>query len=518
MMKMGDWVRFSTTLYPNKEAVIFGDVRLTYKEFNGRINKLAQALLKAGVKKGERIAILATDCHQYLEINFAAAKIGAIFVPLNFRWREDDVEYGINYAQAVVLFVGDDYQAMISSMRAKLPTIKLFIAVTGSAAGMDKYDDLLSTGPDVEPAVDINERDVVNIQYTSGTTGFPKGAMLTHRNATVRSMNCMAEMRMEPHWIEYSGSPIFHVAGFYVHHPIIMRGGTVVLAKQFDVEGFARLVQKEKINYAFLVPAMINFLANWEGIEKYDLSSIKDIFYGGSPISVEGLKKAQNMFHGCNFWQAFGQTEDSPQTMLRPEDHVTEGDEQQKRRMYSVGKPVLGHWLKIVDENDNEVPAGDVGEIVCISDQRMKGYWENPEITAQTLRGGWLHTGDMGRMEADGYLYLVDRKNDMIIRGGENIFPAEIEQVLYTHPKIFEVAVIGVPDKTMGEDVMAVVVLREGAKATEEEIIEFCKGRIGGYKRPRKVTFMKDLPRNPSGKVLKRELKKEFWKGHERMI
>ncbi len=293
MMKMGDWIRFSAQIYPGKTAVVFNNTRLTYQEFNGRINRLAQALLAEGVQKGDRIAILATDCHQYLEINLAAAKLGGIFVPLNFRWKGGEIEYGINCAQASVFFFAQEYIPLVTSIQGQLPSVRKYVAIEGPAAGMSFYEDLLAGGRDEEPKVEIDEHDVVNIQYTSGTTGFPKGAALTHRGTTVRGINCMAEMKMTPHWIEYSGSPMFHVAGFYVHLPILMRGGTVVLMKQFSIEGFAALVEKERISYAFLVPAMINFLINWEGVTRCDLTSLTDIFYGGSPISVEALKKGQ---------------------------------------------------------------------------------------------------------------------------------------------------------------------------------------------------------------------------------
>ncbi|MHB1126810.1 MAG: long-chain-fatty-acid--CoA ligase [Bacillota bacterium] len=518
MMKVGDWIRFSAHLYPEKTAVIFGNARLTYREFNSRINRLAQALMAAGVTKGDRVAILATDCPQYLEINLAVARIGAVYVPLNFRWKEKEIEYGVNNAEAVAFFVGEEYTSLVETIRSSLPTVEVYVAMEGNSSVMTGYELFLSGGNDVEPEVEIDEHDVANIQYTSGTTGFPKGAMLTHRNIIMRSLNGIAEMGTTPHWVGYSGSPMFHVAGFYIHLPILMRGGTVVLQKQFNVERFAELIEKEKISYAFLVPAMINFLVNLEGVDHHDFSTLKNIFYGGSPISVEALKKAKKLLKGCNFWQAFGQTEDSPQTMLRPEDHITEGTEKEMRRLLSVGKPVFGHWLRIVNELDEDVPAGEVGEILCRSDQTMKGYWRNPDATRETLRGGWLHTGDMGKFDEDGYLYIVDRKNDMIIRGGENIYPAEIEQILYTHPKILEVAVIGVPDETWGEEVQAVVVLREGTEANKEEIIEFCRGKMAGYKRPRLVDFVDTLPRNPSGKVLKRMLKEQYWGNRERMV
>ncbi|MHB1419209.1 MAG: long-chain-fatty-acid--CoA ligase [Bacillota bacterium] len=518
MMKIGDWMRFSAHQYPEKTAVIFGDNRLTYREFNSRINQLAQAMMAAGVTKGDRVAILATDCPQYLEINLAAAKIGAIYVPLNFRWKEKEIEYGVNNADAVAFFVGEEYVPLVETIRTSLATVRVFVALDNNCPSMYGYDSFLAQGKDLEPEVEIDEHDVANIQYTSGTTGFPKGAMLTHRNVIIRSLNGIAEMGMTPHWIEYSGSPMFHVAGFYIHLPILMRGGTVVLQKQFNVDKFAELIEKEKISYAFLVPAMINFLVNLEGVEAHDFSSLKNIFYGGSPISVEALKKAKKLLKNCSFWQAFGQTEDSPQTLLRPEEHLTEGTEKEMRRLLSVGKAVFGHWLRIVDELDEDVPTGEVGEILCQSDQTMKGYWRNPTATKETLRGGWLHTGDMGKFDEDGYLYIVDRKHDMIIRGGENIYPAEIEQILYTHPKVLEVAVIGVPHETMGEEVQAVIVLKEGMEVSQEEIIEFCRGRMAGYKRPRLVDFVDTLPRNPSGKVLKRTLKEQYWGNRERMV
>jgi long-chain acyl-CoA synthetase len=517
-MLIKDILSRSVKFYPDKTAVTFKESRLTYQEFSIRVKKLVSALLNLGVKKGDRIPVLQDNCHQYIELYFAIPEIGAVIVPLNYRLGKRELLHILNDITPKVMFVGKDFLDVIDLIKPELKTsISNYICVEGPHRGMESYEDLLTNSSETEAGCEIDEGDVALQIYTSGTTGRPKGAMLTHRNVVSNTITATLERRRFENDIYLGVVPVFHVAVENVLQMLYV-GGRVILLKQFDSKTVLEMIEKEKVTFITLVPAMINFLLDDPDIGKYDLSSLSLLFYGASPMPVDRLKKAIEVFK-CDFMQTFGQTEASPMiSILQPKDHIVDGSEGEMEKLASCGREAFNVEVKIVDEDDKEVATGEVGEIAVRGHNVMKGYWNMPEETAKTLRNGWLHTGDMGRMDDEGYIYIVDRKKDMIISGGENIYPKEIEEVLYTHPSILEAAVIGVPDEKWGEAVKAVVVLKEGKKATEEEIIEFCKENLASYKKPKSVDFVETLPRTPSGKVLKPELRKRYWKEYEKRV
>jgi len=517
-MLLKDMLGRSVKFYPDKTAIAFEGSRHTYQEFNKRVNRLANALINLGVKEGDRVPVLQDNCHQYIELYFAIPKIGAVIVPLNYRLGTRELLHILNDIEPEVMFVGKDFLNVTDSIKPELKkSIRKYICIEGPHEGMESYENLLGDSSETEVDCKVSEDDVAFQIYTSGTTGKPKGAMLTHRNVVSNTITATLERkRFEPD-IYLGVVPVFHVAVENILQMLYV-GGTVILLKQFDPKTVLEMIERKKVTYVTLVPAMINFLLDYPDIDKYDLSSLSLLFYGASPMPVDRLKKAMAVFK-CDFMQTFGQTEASPMiSILRPDDHIPDGSEEEVKRLASCGRRAFNVEVKIVDEDDNKVAAGEVGEILAKGHNVMKGYWNMPEETAKTLRNGWLHTGDMGRMDDEGYIYIVDRKKDMIISGGENIYPKEIEEVLYTHPSILEAAVIGVPDEKWGEAVKAVVVLKEGEKVTEDEIIEFCKKNLAGYKKPKSVNFIDTLPRTPSGKVLKPELREKYWKRYGRKV
>lgn len=518
-MVLQDLCRRSAKFNPHKTAVVSKENRFTFGEFYERTNRIAQGLIGLGVKKGDRIAVLMNNGHQYIELYFAIPKTGGIITPLNYRLAGQELSWIVNNAEASVLIFQENYLPAVEAIKSELKCVKCYICTEGSHSGTMNYGKLISQSSAKEPEVDVHDDDVVSIFYTSGTTGTPKGAMLTHRNIISNCNLINVENKIKAGDVFLIVAPMYHTitpACMYAH---MYRGNTNVVMEQFDPKILLETIEKEKVSHVFLVPSMINFTLDFPGVKNYDLSSLRMIFYGGSPIPVNRVKEAMAVF-GCELCQGFGMTEIGPcaVSVLSSEDHLGTDLPAWEERLSSVGRNFTNVEAKIVDPDDEEAPIGAVGE-VCVRGQNvMKGYWKRPEETSEALRGGWFHTGDLGRMDEDGYLYLVDRKKDMIISGAENIYSAEVENALNSHPAVLEVAVIGVPDEKWGEAVKAVVVLREGIKATEEELIEHCKQRLASYKKPKSIAFMECLPRNVMGKVLKTELREKYWKGYEKRV
>jgi acyl-CoA synthetase (AMP-forming)/AMP-acid ligase II len=381
---------------------------------------------------------------------------------------------------------------------------------------MRSYEQLIADYPPDEPAADVEPDDPCILFYTSGTTGWPKGAIHTHRGLVAEAS--IAHRGLNPDDIVLCVMPLFHVGGSAAHLiPAFSAGATMVVHRKFDETEVLEAIEKERVSYVFLVPTMILRLLEHPAFDDYDLSSLRAVGYTGAPMPVDALRRGIARF-GEVFFQELGQTETLGMTVLRREEHKLDGSPKTLRRLESVGRPLREGELRIVDDRGKDVPVGEPGEIVARTERMMQGYWRMPEETAVALRGGWLHTGDVGKMDEDGYIYLVDRKKDMIISGGENIYSREVEEVLYMHPAIFEAAVVGVPDDKWGESVKAVVVLREGMHASEEEIIEFCREHLASYKKPRSVEFCAELPKTASGKIRKDVIREPYWAGHERRI
>lgn len=518
-MLLMDICRRNAKLYPNKMAIVFKDVRYTFKEFQERTNRLANALIDLGVQKGDRVAVLLNNCHQYVELYFAIPKCGAIITPLNYRLAGRELSWILNNAEANTLILEEGYIQAIEPIECELKTVKNMICIGKGKPSMLGYEEIITNSPSSEPEVEVHDDDVVSLVYTSGTTGKPKGAMLTHRNLLSNCQVITIENNIRLGDIFLIVSPMYHTvtpAFMYAH---MYRGNTNVAIERFDPKLLLETIETEKVTHVFLVPSMIIFTLEHPEISKYDLSSLRLVWYGGSPMPVDRIRQAMEVL-GCDLGQGFGMTEIGPcfVSVLSPEDHrllVTHNDEE---KLASVGRNYSNTEVKIVDDDDNEVSIGAVGEICVRGQNVMKGYWKMPDETAEALKNGWFHTGDLGRMDEDGYLYVVDRKKDMIISGAENIYSAEVENALSSHPAVLEVAVIGVPDERWGESVKAIVVLREGMKATEEELIEHCKKNLASYKKPKSIDFVDALPRNVMGKVLKTELREKYWKGHSKRV
>ncbi len=518
-MNTTEFLMVTSSIVPDRTAIVFEGKRFTFSQLNARANRFANALMGLGVVKGDRVAILQVNCNQYLEAYYGAAKMGAIFVPLNFRAKREELIHMLNHSESSVLLVGGRYVDLVNSMRSELPLIKHYISIDGKQAGMLEYEELIAAASDEEVFSEISDDDITILMYTAGTTGLPKGVPLTHNSFSVYVMENVTPADLEIEETNLLTMPLYHVAGIQALLAATYGGRTLALMRQFEVNEWLQTVQQEKANRAMLVPTMLKRVIDHPDLNKYDLSSMKVITYGAAPMPFQVIKKAIGLFPGVNFINAFGQTETaSTITTLGPEDHVIEGTEAEKEKKLkrltsSIGRPMSDIEMKIVDEKGNDLPPGEVGEIVARGPRVMSGYWKDPAKTAKAIdKNGWLHTGDMGYMDEEGYFYLAGRGDDLIIRGGENISPEEVENVLYAHPAIEEAAVIGVPSEEWGQEPRAIVVLKEGKTATAEEVIEFCRQRLASFKRPRSVFFIDELPRTSTGKVLKRVLREQYGK------
>ncbi len=514
-MNTTDFLSISNAICPERDCIVFERKRWTYSRLNDRVNQLANVLLQRGVGKDDCVGLLHVNCHQYIETYFASAKIGAVFVPLNFRAKADELAYMIGHAEVKVLFVGDRYLDLVHSILPELSAVKECISLEGM--GHPRYEDLIGGAPSEEVFSDIGDEDITILMYTSGTTGKPKGVPLRHNAFATYVLENVEPASPDIEERNLLTVPLYHVAGIQAMLAAIYGGRTLVLMRQFEVKEWMETIQREQATRAMLVPTMLKRVIDAPEFKRYDLSSLKVITYGAAPMPFEVIRKAIEVMPWARFINAFGQTETaSTITTLGPEDHIIEGTEEEKakklkRLTSSIGRPLSDVEVRIVDEEGRALPPGEVGEIIARGPRVMVGYWKDEQKTAQVMTpDGWLRTSDMGWMDEEGYIYLAGRADDMIIRGGENISPDEVEEVLHSHPKVEEAAVIGVPDAEWGQQPRAVVVLRRGEAATPEEIIEYCRSKLSGFKRPRSVVFVDALPRNVMGKVLRRKLREEY--------
>jgi acyl-CoA synthetase (AMP-forming)/AMP-acid ligase II len=514
-MHVGHLLTRAALRSPDRPAWLQGDTVITFREAEARVNRLAYVLLELGARPGDRVGMLLANCYQGLETILAPMKAGLVVVPMNARLHPTEHAYVLDDAGATILVYGEEFGEHLAQVRSELRTVKHFIRVGDGAHGDPGYEDMLAGHPGTPPDVAIEPDDLAWLFYTSGTTGHPKGAMLTHRNLLTMVEQFLLDINpaVETDVLLHAAA-ITHGSGLSIFHHIARGAASAFpVSRSFDPPRIFAAVERYRVTTMFLVPTMINLLATSPERTRYDLSSLHTIFYGGAPMYVERLLAAVRAF-GPIFVQLFGQGE-APMTCttLPKVEHVPGDDRVKLRRLASAGREVTGVRVRVVDGEDRDVPAGEMGEIVVRGDLVMKGYWGKPEATAETLRGGWLHTGDVGCLDEDGYLYITDRKKDMIISGGSNIYPREIEEVICRHPAVFEVAVIGIPDDRWGESVKALVVPHPGARVTEAEIIEHCKRSIASYKKPHSIEFVPELPKNAYGKVLKRELRDRYWAG-----
>lgn len=516
MYTLDDIPRKGALHFPDKEAIVFEDTRLTYKQLNRRINRLANALTKMGFKPGDRVTVLAENTHKYLEAYFAAAKLGMSTTPLNFRLSDDEIIHIINDSEAACFFAGDGYEERALKMRDRLHAINALITLDNKLPGFIFYEEMLNDASEAEPGVDVNEDDLAVLMYTGGTTGLPKGVMLSHRNIMTGVINANMVSGVTSDDTTCFVLPLFHVS-FWPAFCLLLAGGKAAINRKPDLNEILRIIQDEHCTHMNAVPTVYGWLLQFGNVDAYDLSSLKMLSYAGSPFPPEILKQCMEKF-GPIFAQGYGATETAGGaiSLLREEDHALAGPK--TRLLVSAGKASLCSEIRIMDEKGRVLPVNETGEIAVKGKHVMMGYWKNPEQTQNALRDGWYHTGDMGYMDENGYLFMLDRKADMIVTGGENVYPKEVEDVLYEHPAVSMAVVVSAPDKKWGERVQGVVVLKPNQKATEKELIEFCRQKLGGYKCPKSISFWDSLPTTPIGKILRKDVKKKFWEGHARSI
>lgn len=507
---VGEMAYINAAKFSDKLAIVYRDKRKTWQEFDKSTNMLANMLLDRDFKKGDRLAILSQNCDEYLEWYFGCAKTGIISVPINYRLSESEMINLLNHSDPKGMIIGEDYYKTVEKIKDSLAVGLYFGQGSAEKEWIVDYGTSLQNYPDNPPDVSIEEDDVFCIMYTSGTTGLPKGAMSTHRNYVVNCISVTHAQRITTNDINLIAPPLYHAGALFHSLSYIMLGCTQIVLKQFDTKEVLKTIQNEKATSCLMIPTMLNFLLNDPDFDQFDTSSMTKIFYGGGPMPVALLEKALALMKDAQFTQGYGLTETLEATFLLPEDHVLDGSGNQNDRLGSAGKETPLYEVKIVDLEGNKVPCKTVGEVWVRGPSVIKGFWRDPEQTENSISDGWFKTGDIGILDEDRYLYILDRKKDMIISGGENIYTKEVEDVLHLHPTIFEAAVIGVPDPEWGENVKAIVVLKEGMCASEEELIQFCKERLARYKRPRSVAFVNELPKNPSGKILKRDLKERY--------
>jgi acyl-CoA synthetase (AMP-forming)/AMP-acid ligase II len=521
---IGTWADIiyrNALLYSDHEAFIYGKERITFAQYNTRVNRLIHALHSMGVKKGDGIGILSWNCLEYTDVYGAAMKGGFIISPFNPRLQASELEYIVNYSEVKVLFVGRELIELVSQLRPRFSKVKNYVSLETSAPGMISHQDLLLAHAEEEPDVQVKEEDPFLIFYTSGTTGTPRGALYTGDRNIENTRTKAIEIGVETGNKHIMILPLFHIGGYSHFWAFFYVGASNVIMPQrsFDPVATLQLIQEERATDLHIVPTHLVSMLAIPNVEKYDLSSLKCIWYAASPMPTELLRRGMEKF-GTIFMQGYGQSESGPEITFMPKKfhQVLHKSPEEQKVLASCGQPALGVHVRIVDEKNNDVKPYTVGEIILRSKSVMVEYWHKPNETHEVMADQWLHTGDMGYYDLKGYIYIVDRKKDLIITGGENVYPREVEEVLYKHPAVAEAAVIGIPDELWIERVHAIVVLKEGQHTTSEEMVEFCKQHLARYKAPKSVEFVVSLPKNPQGKILKRELREKYWKGFERKI
>jgi len=504
---LADIIRDRTQQHPDRIAITDGVRSVTYAELDDLSNRGAQALAAKGIGRGDRVAFLSMNRIEFLEVMFAAAKLGAVTVPINWRLAPAEVTAVLADAAPQALIVETDLMHLVGAERLD-ELGDMVLTVGEDADDHRRWATQLAAAQAIDPVTAVSSGDVMLQLYTSGTTGTPKGVMLMHRNLFSMIDRLAEAWHFEPDCVVYVPYPSFHAVGSFWPVITLFSGGRVVLRRSFDPVDFVRSVEAEGVTLTMMVPAVLNMVLSEPEAQQRDLSSLGHVVYGAAPISQSVLNTAIELMPGCAFHHAYGLTEcNGTVTTMQWDDHRP-GTE----RMKSCGRPLAWVEMKIVDPaTGDEVPAGTVGEVWTRSPSVMKGYYNLPEATAEAITDGWLHTGDAGHVDDEGFLYLTDRVKDMIISGGENIYPAEVENVLFAHPDIREAAVVGVPDDRWGEAVLAVVVTAAGAALSSQEVIDHCREHLGRYKCPSLVVIRQEpLPLNPTGKVLRRELRRIY--------
>ncbi|HQN70987.1 MAG TPA: fatty acyl-CoA synthetase [Smithella sp.] len=505
---IGDMARRAATKYGDKTAIIFRNIKLSFYDLEREARRFANLMTRYGVRKGDRVAVYAYNSHYYPISMMGLAKIGAIQVPINYMLNAEEIAFIINHSGSRLFIIEDTLYPVIAGCKDKFPAVEKWGFIPLNDSGIpDGFFNLIAEMSAMnydEPQVEVSAEDIVQIPYTSGTEAKPKGAMLSHRALMSQYHSCIFDGRYETDDVSLHALPLFHCAQLHCFlMPYLYVGATNVIMHKADPVEMIRLIEKYQITHMFAPPTVWIAILNHPEFNNYNHGSLKKAAYGASIMPVEIIKQLSVTFKGLKLWNYYGQTEMGPvATILKPEDQLLKPG--------SAGKPVLNVETRLMDDDGKFVALGDVGEIVHRSGHVMSGYLNDPEKTAEAFQFGWFHSGDLGRFDNDGYLYVVDRKKDMIKTGGENVASREVEEVLYQYPGIEEVAVIGLPDPKWIEVVAMVAVPKKGVSIQEKDIISFCKDRLAGFKCPKKVFITDRLPKNPSGKILKRELKEQL--------
>lgn len=525
-MIIPDTIKKALKLFPQKEGIVCGSHKLTYQEFYNRVNLLSNCLKKYGIKKDDRVSILHPNCHYFLEAYYGISNIGAVSVPINYRLSPKEIAFIINDSDSKILISDPQFANVIDSVRDDINDLKKIIWTGDVKISKDKrdisYEELIREG-DFGWVFNeiISEEDPAQIYYTSGTTGRPKGVVLSHKNVMTHALGTIAELKLTDQDVWIHVAPLFHLADAWATWAITWVGGRHVLLREFEPRKVLETIEKERVTITNLIPTMLNLMVNHPDVGKYDYSSLRVLLSGGAPIAPEVVRKIIETFK-CDYIQTYGMTETSPYlTLSILKEHLKKlPAEEQLKFKAKTGREFIAVELKVVNEKGEEVRKDEkeVGEIIVKGDIVTKGYWKLPEETEKSIKDGWLYTGDMAVIDNEGYVTIVDRKKDMIVTGGENVYSTEVENVLYSHPAILECAVIGVPDEKWGEAVKGIVVLKPGHHATADEIIKFCKERMAHYKAPKSIDFMEALPRTGSGKIHKKSLKDRYWEGYEKRV
>jgi len=511
MINVGDWIKKWSLLQPQKKILYVEDRPFTCQEVNHRTNQLSHLLLEMGLQKGDRVAVLLHNCHQYLEIFFALSKIGGILVPLNWRLAGPELEFILKDSGARILIFEPEFEEVVASLRSTLNLSNgNYLSIGQRCPDWARdYEKALLEQSVHEPSIEwpVGDEDPHILMYTSGTTGVPKGAVLSHRKTFFNVLNADIFYNLTSRDVMIISRPMFHSGGLLVESaPVLYKGGTLILRKRFRPHEILENVQKYRVTLLELPATVYQFILQECDLARYDMSSVRCYFTGGERIPKAMLKEYYR--RGIVISQIFGQTEASTITFLPSEEAVL--------KIGSVGLPVFHGEVRIVDKAGKDVSPGEVGEIIIKGPTLMSAYWNRPDLTAETIRDGWLYTGDLSRMDEEGYIYIIDREKDMYISGGENVYPAEIEKILHAHPKIFDAAIVGVPDEKWGEVGKALIVLKPNETMAKEEIFQFLRGKVAKYKIPKYVEFTEELPKTASGKIQKFLLKERHKAGSTR--
>lgn len=517
-MLLRECLEKAVRLFPQKRALVCGGTEFTYRELADRIYRLANGLNRLGMGRDTRIAILHPNCHVFLEAYFAAAIVGSALVPINHRLSSREAGFVLDDSESRFLIAPPEFEALVEEARTAAPSVST-VLLSGPGGS---YEEFLakSSGEPPPPSV-LNGSHLAQIYYTSGTTGRPKGVMLSHRNVAVHALGTIAELHLTDRDIWIHVAPMFHLADAWATWAVTWVGGTHVMVPYFEPKKVLETIEGERVTITNMIPTTLNLLINEPGVGRYDYSSLRVLLSGGAPIAPDVVRRIIETF-GCDYVQTYGMTETSPYLTLSVlKEHLRRLPyEEQLRYKSKTGREFITVELKVVREDGTEVNPDEkeVGEIVVRGESVTRGYWKLPQETRKTIRDGWLYTGDMAVIDREGYVTIVDRKKDMIVTGGENVYSTEVEHILYEHPAVLEAAVIGVPDETWGEAVKAVVVLKEGQSVTGQELMDFCRTHLARYKVPKSVDFVASLPKTGSGKIHKKRIRECYWAGYDKRV